>query len=100
MSAGVELCPKCVSAGSERLGPGLASFTNGMGGAYLECLDCGYVERVVRIADPHPTPSKKYTRRDGYVVTRYSRANVEKHRDMGGRVPGATKKFHKKRKVA
>lgn len=48
MSKAMERCPHCVIVP-------MVARTNGWGGAYLECMDCGYSESIRRQADPFPT---------------------------------------------
>lgn len=45
MSEAKILCPHCVVVP-------LAPRTNGFGGAYLECLDCGYYDAIQRTEAP------------------------------------------------
>lgn len=63
MSAGIERCPHCFAA--------LAGYTNGFGGAYLQCMDCGYYESVTRKPDPVPSVKVQTRQADGYLRTRY-----------------------------
>lgn len=48
MSHGVEHCPTCLVVP-------MRQFTNGWGGAFLTCLDCGYSDPIRRQADPFPS---------------------------------------------
>lgn len=45
--SGIERCPHCVI-------PPMRPYTNGFGGAYLMCLDCGYAESITARVSPHP----------------------------------------------
>ena len=42
----IERCPHCFAA--------MAGMTNGFGGVYLQCMDCGYYEAVRQIPSPYP----------------------------------------------
>lgn len=46
MSA-IERCPHCVVTP-------MRPYTNGFGGAFLTCLDCGYSDPISRKPDPFP----------------------------------------------
>ena len=48
MIGGIERCPHCVFTQ-------MVAMTNGWGGAFLTCLDCGYSDPVVRKSDPFPS---------------------------------------------
>lgn len=54
-----ERCPHCHAA--------MGAMTNGFGGVYLQCLDCGYYEAVTRQADPNPSPLRAKRLADGTV---------------------------------
>lgn len=58
----LERCPHCVAA--------LAGYTNGFGGVYLQCLDCGYYEAVRQIPSPFPDRKYRATYRDGRTRNR------------------------------
>lgn len=61
-----ERCPHCVIVA-------MVNRTNGFGGVYLECPDCGYYEGVSRKVDPYPTKVRKVKGRDGAVRIRQDR---------------------------
>lgn len=66
MSSGIERCPHCHAP--------LAGYTNGFGGCYLQCLDCGYYEGIQRV--PSPYPDKIYLRREKNGTTRTRRRHA------------------------
>lgn len=60
----VERCPHCLI-------PPMRPMTNGWGGVFLSCLDCGYSEPVMR--RPDPAPVREYIDANGKLRRRYGR---------------------------
>lgn len=78
MTGGVERCPRCP-------GEQLAAFTDGNGRAFLECLNCRYIEPIRRKADPDPTVY--YTTTNAAGVTRKQRRRTSSQSVYRGRIP-------------
>lgn len=71
-----ERCPHCHAV--------MGAMTNGLGGAYLQCMDCGYYEAVTR--KPDPVPSER-------VQVQYGDGRTRTVLRSGGRPPRRVAKY-------